>query len=161
MFANCAVDETLARCIWPAVSRAKEVKPLQVLKLWTTGGGSWGNGSNNDHIPPVVDKLSRSWLIERVLRDDKKDDDDGGGGGGGGYSSQHGERDAIVVMELGQRARERRDAEWTAYHNSWPDKVKASDDESDVKQVFRRIWPGKEERCADWRDDWQSLPLQA
>lgn len=59
-FMNCAVDETLARSIWNTISQAKAGKQLQSLKLWTTGGGTWGNGTSGGGIWEVVDKLSRS-----------------------------------------------------------------------------------------------------
>lgn len=82
-FENCAVDETLARSIWKTICQHKVGRQLRSLKLWTTGGGQFGNsqstGTGSHH---VIDNLSRSWLIERVFGDE------------------------VDVRELGRRARE-------------------------------------------------------
>lgn len=147
-FINCAVDETLARSIWETICESKVGRPLESLKLWTKGGGQWGNSTNNGGIPPVVDHLSRSWLIERAGRDDKND---------------------ISVRELGRRVREARDQEMTDQYErqaeSWLRHrgivVQPGDraEDSEIMKVFRRIWPRKE-GSKDWREDWSSLPLQ-
>lgn len=84
-FINCAVDEALARSIWRVITRNKKGRKLERLKLWTTGGGHYGNSCYSYGEP--IEELSRSWLIERPVRDD---------------------HDEIVVKELGQRAREGR-----------------------------------------------------
>ncbi|EPE36417.1 hypothetical protein GLAREA_05755 [Glarea lozoyensis ATCC 20868] len=146
MLSNCAVDETLARSIWETINRNKLGLKLEYLKLWTTGGGHWGNGSSSGGISKVVEHLSRSWLIERRIRDD--------------------ERHVIDLKELGQRAREARD---DADRNGYLRNVRAGEDvlkklqdveeESPTLQVLRRVWPRTEEGM-DWRDDWSSLPLQ-
>jgi hypothetical protein len=83
-FINCAVDEALARSIWKTISQHKMGKQLERLKLWTTGAGEYGAGSRYE-IRMMCRSLSRSWLIERVPRDDHDD---------------------ITVRELGQRFRE-------------------------------------------------------
>lgn len=139
-FMNCAVDETLARSIWETICQEKVGKQLESLKLWTTGGGQFGNSSGNADIPNVVNNLSRSWLIERVARDDK---------------------DIINVRELGLRAREARDQRLTDQYNMRRARLGKEVDVTDSESVgvFHRIWPRKEE-SKDWREDWSSLPLQ-
>ena len=141
-FMNCAVDETLARSIWDIICRAKIGKALQSLKLWTDGGDQWGNGISNGGIRPVVDILSCSWLIERVVGNDK---------------------DMITVKELGRRGKEIRDRKRKSHDDPRWDELGAKEEESKdwsvLKQVFRRIWPPKE-TSKNWREDWESLPLQ-
>ena len=87
-FINSAVDEVLARSIWEVISKRKLGKRLQRLKLWTTGGEDYGTGSTSSMITDLLSNLSRSWLIERVAREDCED---------------------IIVRELGQHEREARD----------------------------------------------------
>ncbi|KAM3075668.1 hypothetical protein ACMFMG_007800 [Clarireedia jacksonii] len=130
---NCAVDETLARSIWQTICQNKVGQKLETLKLWTYGAGQFGMG-RRPFIQEFLDNLSRSWLIERVTRD---------------------EGDIINVRELGQRAREARDQRVTEYMVRGI-KAKYSDE---VEQVLRRIWP-RIEGSKDWRKDWSSLPLQ-
>jgi hypothetical protein len=88
-YINCAVDESLARSIWNVISKNKTGRRLERLKLWTTGGKQFGTGDNSSSNTDLLDTLSRSWLIERVPRDDQED---------------------ITIRELGQREREARDA---------------------------------------------------
>jgi len=135
-FMNCAVDETLARSIWETICRDKMGKRLESLKLYTTGGGSFGERSYHHDISEVVDNLSRSWLVERGVRDD---------------------REISNVTELSQRSREARDKRSTN-----PSDI-VYRGESDVPDhaalhIFRRIWARKE-GSKDWREDWESLPL--
>ncbi|KAI9678982.1 MAG: hypothetical protein M1822_007408 [Bathelium mastoideum] len=135
-FMNCAVDETLARSIWNIIYQAKLGKPLQSLKLWTYGGGQWGNNIGNGNIAPVVDKLSCSWLIERVVGNDK---------------------DMITVKELGRRGKEIHDQR---FHGR--DYIQSDESEAEwsvLRQIFHRIWPPQKAN-KDWREGWKSLPLQ-
>jgi hypothetical protein len=114
--------------------------------MWTYGGGHFGDGSNG--IGNVVNNLSRSWLIERVPRDDG---------------------DIINIRELGQRAREARDQQLTDQYEKHAqycrrvhyDIIEPEDiaENSDEVQIFRLIWPRREE-SEDWRKDWSSLPLR-
>ncbi|KAI9713617.1 MAG: hypothetical protein M1820_001000 [Bogoriella megaspora] len=141
-FMNCAVDETLARSIWDVICQAKLGKPLQSLKLWTHGGDQWGNGTSNGGIGPIVDKLSRSWLIERDVGNDNG---------------------IITVKELSRRGREIRDQKEAAIQAT---RLKKFGAEANVergwgvfRQIFHRIWPPKE-GSKNWREDWKSLPLQ-
>ncbi|KAF2497120.1 hypothetical protein BU16DRAFT_349993 [Lophium mytilinum] len=145
---NCAVDETLARSIWETICQSETGQDLESLKLWTTGGGEWGNYGGNGGIPLVVNNLSRSWLIERVARDDKG---------------------IINVRELGRRVREVRDQEVTDGYKRRAERVgyeryivmEPEDvaEEDETVQVFRRAWPRKK-GSKDWREDWSSFPLQ-
>ncbi|KAF2684989.1 hypothetical protein K458DRAFT_366493 [Lentithecium fluviatile CBS 122367] len=129
-FINCAVDEALARSIWKTISQNKRGRQLERLKLWTKGGGEYG-GSAYRSFSEVVRNLSRSWLIERVPRDDQED---------------------ITVRELGQHEREANDLEERRLE-------KGRDHVPNAWRVFRTIWPCKE-GSKDWRDDWSSFPLQ-
>lgn len=131
IFMNCAVDETLARSIWDTICQQKIGRQLQSLKLWTTGGGRLGEYHDNQDIRNIVDDLSRSWLIERVVEEQ------------------------INVRELGRRGRKMRDQELTDRYNMGRPLT-----DTEALRVFRRVWPQKE-GSEDWREDWSSLPLQA
>lgn len=129
-FINCAVDEMLARSIWDTICRHKVGTQLGSLKLWTTGGGRFGDSSClvSDE---VYGHLSRSWLIERVVGD------------------------VVDIRELGRRAREMRDEKMTKqsrWASSW------DSDRSFNLGVIGRIWPRKV-GSEDWREDWFSFPL--
>ncbi|KAL1864706.1 hypothetical protein Daus18300_007508 [Diaporthe australafricana] len=137
-FINCAVDETLARSIWDVIATRKDGKRLLSLKLHTTGAMNFGMPGRLFRMADIVHHLSRSWLIERGVRDD--------------------EQDALHVRELGLEARKARDKELQ-------DKFEAEGGAQDYEephagvQVFRRIWPEKEVG-RHWKDDWTSYPLQ-
>lgn len=132
-FMNCAVDETLARSIWKTICQHKLGRQLRSLKLWTTGGGKFGQYSSDSYhsdIVDIVNNLSRAWLIELDVGDE------------------------VDVKEIGRRAREMRDHKLHGLYN-----LGKPFEESEVVQIFRRIWPRKE-GSEDWREDWSSLPLQ-
>lgn len=137
IFINCAVDETLARSIWEIICQHKVGKQLESLKLWTRGGGSFGNFDHSYEIDKVVGNLSRSWLIERVVGD------------------------VLNVRELGRGAREMRDQELTDRYKSKAglDRTGFYSEPEIVFGVLHRIWARKE-GSRDWREDWSSLPLQ-
>ncbi|KAF2681573.1 hypothetical protein K458DRAFT_456473 [Lentithecium fluviatile CBS 122367] len=114
-FINCAVDEALARSIWKTISQSKTGRPLERLKLWTTGGGEYGDSSKLCTDIMIIWDLSRSWLIERVPRDDQDD---------------------IIVRELGQHARQLSDVQardsledeaGQAFRVLWPSKENSKD----------------------------------
>lgn len=143
-FMNCAVDEKLARSIWNTISQAKAGKPLTSLKLWTTGGDTWGNGRSVGGIRDVVDKLSRSWLIKRA--------------------SEGGQSTAIDVKELGRQRRDHRKKWWDAEFNPSSDtyrhRGRGNEGWPPVRQIFHRIWAPRD-NSEDWGEEWESLPLQA
>ncbi|KAL1852475.1 hypothetical protein Daus18300_012156 [Diaporthe australafricana] len=89
---NCAVDETLARSIWETICRDK-ITQLKSLKLYTTGGGKFGNTSSYWDLRKLVSNMSRSFIIERAGEED----------------------DSISVRELGGRARIARDQQYTRW----------------------------------------------
>jgi hypothetical protein len=130
MLINCAVDEVLAQSIWKTITHKKMGIQLERLRLWTKGGSDYGQGRSDQGAGAMTRNLSRSWLIERVPRDD---------------------RDDFTVKELGKYGRgfERENVEF---------EVRVGGD-SAAEQVFRSIWPRKE-GSRDWRDDWSSFPLQ-
>lgn len=137
-FINCAVDETLARSIWDVIATHKDGRRLLSLKLHTTEGMNFGMPGQIRRMIDIVRHLSRSWLIERGVRDD--------------------EQDAIHVRELGLEARK-------AHDKKLQDEFEAKGSAEDYEephagiQVFRRIWPEKE-AGKHWKDDWTSYPLQ-
>ena len=139
-FINCAVDEMLARSIWETISRDKAGKRLESLKLYTTGGGNFGGNTRYNDISKVVDNLSRSWLVEKGVRDDE---------------------DILSVRELGRGAREARDKEVTAFidRHFKGDRTGSTLPHHSAVHIFRRIWPNKESSKA-WRQDWASFPLK-
>ncbi|KAI1074224.1 hypothetical protein F5B20DRAFT_564161 [Whalleya microplaca] len=138
---NCAVDEQLARSIWDTICQAKEGSSLQSLRLHTSGGSNLGmNGGQSDFLN-MAQRLSLSFLLERNIRDDDSN---------------------IVVQELGKRARLARDEDARKHDavmvEKWgEDSISPRD--GTALQIFRMIWLPKE-GSRDWRDDWESLPLQ-
>lgn len=129
-FINCAVDEALARSIWNTISQNKTGRPLERLKLWPTGGGTYGaNNSMLANVAAIVANLARSWVFERLPQDDKE---------------------GFTVRELGQN-REK------AFSYSEIEHLDHSQG-SEIWEVFRSIWPAKE-GSKDWRDDWSSFSL--
>lgn len=136
---NCTVDETLARSIWEIICRDKAGKRLESLKLYTTGGGNFGEARGYSNISKVVENLSRYWLMEKSIRDDE---------------------DIISVRELGRGARQARDELLTAFYNKHykEDRTGSALPDHSVVHVFRRIWASKE-GSKDWRQDWTSFPL--
>lgn len=145
-FLNCAVDETLARAIWATICRNKAGARLHSLKIYTTGGGSFGLNSCWTDVQDMVDHLSRSWLIEQGVRDDE-------------------DWDSISVRELGRRAREIRGEELSdeqkyIYGELSAASRRSAADSCSPRDILRRIWPC-EDGSKDWREIWASLPLQA
>ncbi|PQE30885.1 kinase subdomain-containing protein [Rutstroemia sp. NJR-2017a WRK4] len=133
-FINCAVDEALARSIWKTISQNKTGRRLERLKLWPTGGGKYGCKTRNGvtwTILYMVQNMARSWILERVLRDD--------------------EEEGFTVRELEKHRRMASDKDNVRFLSDFHD--------SEVWEVFRSIWPPKE-GSKDWRDDWSSFPLQ-
>jgi hypothetical protein len=131
---NCAVDEALACSIWKIISHNKIGRPLERLTLSPTGMGEFGTAAR---LPPTfavfVQTLARSWLFERVPRDDIED---------------------FTVTELQQRKRlalEEKEAEFLARRRVPPQ-------DQEFWKVFRSIWPPKS-GSRDYRDDWSSLPF--
>lgn len=137
-FINCAVDEKLARSMWDVIAKHKDGKRLLALKLYTTGAMNFGWPGRVPRMVDIARHLSRSWVIERGIRDD--------------------EQDALHVRELGLLARKARDRELQARLEA---ERGAQDHEKPHAgvQVFRRIWPERE-AGRPWIDDWRSYPLQ-
>lgn len=135
---NCAVDETLARSIWDVIAKHKDGGRLLCLKLHTTGAMNFGWAGEVPRMKKIVHHLSRSWVIERGVRDD--------------------ERDGLRVRELGLQARKARDKELQDKYEAGGDEHGYHDPEAGVR-VFRRIWPEKEDGRL-WMNDWTSYPLQ-
>lgn len=137
---NCAVDETLARSIWDIISKHKHGQRLLSLKLYTAGALNFGWPGRIPRMTEIARHLSRSWLIERGVRDD--------------------EQDELRIRELGLEARKTRD-------EALPDTFETEEDAEDPQdpqrdaglKVFRRIWP-ETEVGRRWIDDWTSYPLQ-
>jgi hypothetical protein len=127
---NCAVDEALACSIWKTISQNKLGRPLERLELWPTGAGEFGTVARLPHTFAVmVQNLARSWLFERVPRDDTED---------------------FTVTELLQRRRlalDEKEAKYLAYPK-----------DLEFRKVFHSIWPSKN-GSKDFRDDWSSFPL--
>ncbi|PQE20318.1 hypothetical protein CJF30_00001612 [Rutstroemia sp. NJR-2017a BBW] len=71
---NCAVDEELARSIWKTINRNKTGRQLERLKLWPRGGGEYGITARLPHdLLAIRQNLARSWIVERVPRDDDEE----------------------------------------------------------------------------------------
>ncbi|KAF2445511.1 hypothetical protein P171DRAFT_520289 [Karstenula rhodostoma CBS 690.94] len=72
MLINCAVDEGLARSIWGVIDGAKKGRRMEWVRLWTRGGGQFGDGGWSP-FNAVTQELSRSWVVEREAREDKEE----------------------------------------------------------------------------------------
>lgn len=116
---NSAVDEGLARSIWEMIIQSKTGRRLERLKLWTKNGGVFAHTDANPAIDMLVQSMSRSWLIERLPRDDTED---------------------ITVKELRQHARENYERERLGrmdpvvkqiFHSIWPHKQDSRDWQDD------------------------------
>ncbi|CAO2648685.1 Nn.00g079520.m01.CDS01 [Neocucurbitaria sp. VM-36] len=70
---NSAVDESLARSIWEMITQNKTGRRLERLKLWTKNGGFFASTAPIYAVPTATQSMSRSWLIERLPRNDKED----------------------------------------------------------------------------------------
>jgi hypothetical protein len=110
---NCAVDEALACSIWKIISQNKIGRPLERLTLSPTGMGEFGTAAR---LPPTfavfVQNLARSWLFERVPRDDTED---------------------FTLTELQQKKRlalDEREAKYLAHPQ-----------DLEFWNVFRSVWP--------------------
>lgn len=114
-FINCAVDVALACSIWKTISQNKTGRPLERLTLWPTGAGEYGTATM---LPPtfamMVQNLARSWLFERVPREDTED---------------------FTVTELRQARR-------LAVERETPFLAHPQDPE--FWNVFRSVWPPKD-----------------
>lgn len=127
---NSALDEALARSIWEVINESKEKRPLQSLKLQPSGGNSFGRLAGD--MCEVIRCLSRSYSLERSLRDDEV---------------------GVRIRELDKRARE---AKCSRHALEKPGDEPAG---KVAMRVFRQIWP-KKEGSASWHNDWSSLPLR-
>lgn len=77
-----------SRSVWEVISKDKTGRRLARLKLHTTGGGDYGGDNPSTFLAGPLGNLSRSWLVESAVRDDRQD---------------------ITVTELGQSEREASD----------------------------------------------------
>ncbi|PSN74958.1 hypothetical protein BS50DRAFT_628208 [Corynespora cassiicola Philippines] len=114
---NCAVDEMLARSIWKFTSYKETGRRLERLKLWTRGGDKFGDSTSSSSIYTFTKCLSRSWLIERVPRED---------------------RDDITVRELGKHERESREGLKTLREIIQMNEL--SDDPKDMIQIEEKLY---------------------
>ncbi|KIM98379.1 hypothetical protein OIDMADRAFT_31182 [Oidiodendron maius Zn] len=132
---NCAVDEILAHAIFDTISGGKSrgSSPPECLKL-DSGGCHHIHGPQNmrsNGLWIALVRMSRSWLLERCLRDDC--------------------RDKVIAWDI---YRQRREATNEFYRRS---RLKHS--WSFIEPVFRKIWPGRQDSTCDSLDDWYSWPL--
>ncbi|KAK8062570.1 amino acid permease family protein [Apiospora hydei] len=143
---NRAVDEALARAIWDVVAAGRPWQsPLRSLRLRPRGGPDFGPAGERCGLEYTIEHLQRSYLVERSVRDDDA---------------------APRVVELGRKEREARDESRTEsdrdYRRRW---AESHPDESSppeatyLEEVLRRMWPAKGDSL-DWRDNWESLPLE-
>ncbi|KAK7911839.1 hypothetical protein PG985_014320 [Apiospora marii] len=147
---NCALDETLARAIWDVVAGGKAGRPLRSLRLGPRGGTAYGQRGTSGGFKTVLEHLQRGYLLERSVRDDDADT---------------GRAATPTVVELDRKAREawdeqqresRRDyiRRYAEIHPAQPSPPPSTC----LEEVLKRLWPAKE-GSYDWRDDWESLPL--
>lgn len=132
-FLRCAVDEALARSIWDTIEKSREGRPLQSLEIHTIGGENFGDGGVYRDLSGIISWVRRSYRLKRSVRDDE----DG----------------IIVVRELGREAREASEDKFG------PKEPEDGPVPKSAFNIFRRIWPKKEE-SQDWHHDWSSLPLR-
>lgn len=136
IFINAAVDVTLARAIWDAISASQSTGQLRRLRLAPFDGilfdRVWPSGAHK-----VVLHMSRSYLITKTEAN--------------GQSQ-------LNVVEIGRQARERADREERQKEVESMAKYGYRLDES-LRKVFESIWPPRSDN-KDWRLDWRSWPLQ-
>ena len=142
VFVNTAVDEKLARAIFEVVSSAKANNswpPLETMIIRVRGGADFCTMQMGPSpwigLRPLLTTLGREWFLERGLRDDRPDQ--------------------VCATELGRKARE---------ESPWKEEPMAPSRGNERRrygytEIFRRIWPEKQPG-SDWRDDWESWPLQ-
>lgn len=132
-FINRAMDEALARSIWKTINQKKTGRPLERLTLWPTGVVEYGTSTRlSPTFAAIVQHLARSWLIERVPRNDREKE--------------------YTVSELRQGRRlavDEKEAKFAARSRS---------QDLGFWEVFCSIWPSKAE-SRDFRDDWSSFTL--
>ncbi|KAK7959714.1 uncharacterized protein PG986_004568 [Apiospora aurea] len=143
---NRAVDEVLARAIWDVVAAGRpRQSPLHSLRLRPRGGPDFGPGGEGCGLEYTIEHLQRSYLVERSVRDDDT---------------------APRVVELGRTEREARDESrtesdrdyrrrWAQSHPGEPSPPEATH----LEELLRRMWPAKG-GSQDWRDNWESVPLE-
>ncbi|KAK4632095.1 hypothetical protein CLAFUW4_02614 [Fulvia fulva] len=75
-FANCAIDEDLARAIFEAVAAAKGTDGLSLgrMTITTRGGADFSLLAQvPEDVRHVIKVLSRDWKLTRCLRDDRRE----------------------------------------------------------------------------------------
>lgn len=151
-FLNCAVDETLARAIWDVVASGRAGRPLRSLRLGPRGGLQYGQSRIPGGFAAAIQHLRRGYLLERSVRDDDRDADTGGAAA---PTAVELEREAREAWDERQRE-ERRDylGRYAEMHPGQP----LPPPSTHLEEVLQRLWPAKE-GSYDWRDDWESLPL--
>jgi hypothetical protein len=137
VFVNTAVDEKLARAIFEVVSSAKASNsslPLETMIIRVRGGADFCRmpmgPPPGTGLRPFLTNLGREWFLERGLRNDQPDQ--------------------VCATELGKKARE--ESDWAPSFGNQRRRYAYT-------EIFRRIWPEKQPG-SNWRDDWESWPLQ-
>ncbi|KAK8112908.1 hypothetical protein PG984_013434 [Apiospora sp. TS-2023a] len=147
---NCALDETLARAIWDVIATRKVGRPLRSLQLGLRDGPAYRGRGTSGRFGAVTEHLQRAYLLERNVRDDA-------------FAAAA----APMVVELDREKREARDERdresrrdyLRRYAEMHPGEPLPPPWVSNcMGEVLRRLWP-KKEGSYDWRDDWESLPL--
>ncbi|KAK7964024.1 hypothetical protein PG996_008288 [Apiospora saccharicola] len=147
---NCAMDEALARAIWDVMATGKAGRPLRSLQLGLRDGPAYRGRGNSGGFGVVTEHLQRAYLLECSVRDDVP-----------------AVAAAPTVVELGREKREagderdrwnRRDylRRYAEMHPGEPPPPMWAS--NCMGEVLRRLWP-KKKGSYDWRDDWESLPL--
>ncbi|KEQ91591.1 hypothetical protein AUEXF2481DRAFT_462547 [Aureobasidium subglaciale EXF-2481] len=112
----------------PSLSRSK----LERMNVHTSGGGVFTTQTSlHGFTAVVVKELSRSWVLERLKRDDH--------------------RDGIIAHEASQIQAGTSTSDTNPFRSRVP--------QNPEKEVFPRIWPYEEE--TEWREGWYSFPLMS
>ena len=141
---NCALDENLARSIFQCISAVKGPSSfsLESLQLGMYGAGFFGEPDEPGTRLPVagladvLDRIGRSWKVERNMRDDR--------------------RDQLIIEQLPESTLCDPSAllSHMAYGDHDPDALTPQ-----IEPVLRRLWPGNEDGSSSWLGDWHSFPL--
>lgn len=148
MLVNSAIDESLARSIFEVISEAKPGRspgraaplPLERLELCARGGSEFVSSPVGElrwrPLNKFLAALERDWQVQRDVRDDSPE--------------------VLHVEELWYSDLY---PAWTRTEFSRTDFLGHKTNDQYWFGLWRRVWP-IEKKGVDWRDDWESRPLE-
>jgi hypothetical protein len=149
-FINSAVDDTLARSIFRAVSSGKPPGsiPLESLTLIPTGAFQFKDTFMQypESFTQLGARVRRSWRVERNPRDDSRD-----------------ELITTCLSEIQKQQDQQLQQDVPQHLFEQPRRGYPDGFERKAEKIFNGLWPGNKgqnEVSKDWLDGWHSFPLQ-